>query len=163
MTSQTPSKLQEDRVMSEVDIVRKIYRDFAAGDAAAILAVFADDVEFRLAEGHPYRGSAHAWRGKDAVGKCFFAVAGPEWDAWSIGVDTVIEAVDAVVVEGRYAGLYKPTGRRLDVQVCHVWRFRGGRVASFHQYVDTARLRHVMGRDGDSAASAVKASGRRND
>jgi uncharacterized protein len=148
--------------MSELDIVRKIYRDFAAGDAAAILAVFADDIEFRLAEGHPYRGSADAWRGKEAIAKCFFAVAGAEWEGWSIDVDSAIDAVDAVVVEGRYTGLYKPTGRRLDVQVCHVWRFRGGRVASFHQYVDTARLRHVMGRDDESGASAVKASGRRN-
>ena len=39
---------------------------------------------------------------------------------------------------------YKPTGRHMDVQVCHVWRFRGGKVASFHQYVDTARLQGVM-------------------
>ena len=134
--------------MSELTIVRKIYRDFAEGDAAAILAVFDDDVEFRLAESHPYRGSAGAWRGKDAIAKSFFAVAGPEWDGWSIGIESAVEAVDAVVVEGRYTGLYKPTGRRMDVQVCHVWRFRNGRVASFHQYVDTARLRHVMGRDG---------------
>ena len=134
--------------MSQLDIVRKIYRDFAAGDAAAILAVFADDVEFRLAEGHPYRGSAGAWRGKDAIMKHFFAVAGPEWDGWSIGVESAIEAADVVVVEGRYTGLYKPTGRRMDVQVCHVWRFRGREVASFHQFVDTARLRHVMGRAG---------------
>lgn len=134
--------------MNKLDIVRKIYRDFAAGDAAAILAVFADDVEFQLAENHPYRGSASAWRGKDAIATKFFAVAGPEWDGWAIGVENAVEAPDAVVVEGRYTGLYKPTGRRMNVQVCHVWRFRGQRVASFHQYVDTARLRHVMGRDG---------------
>ena len=139
--------------MTDLDIVRKIYRDFAAGDAAAILAVFADDVEFRLAEGHPYRGSAGAWRGKDAVVKSFFAVAGPEWDGWSIDVESAVEAEGAVVVEGRYTGLYKPTRRPLDAQVCHVWRFRGQRVASFHQYVDTARLRHVMGRNGASEAS----------
>jgi len=139
--------------MSQLDTVRKIYRDFAAGDAAAILAVFADDVEFRLAEGHPYRGSAGAWRGKDAIAESFFAVAGPEWDGWSIGIESTVEAADAVVVEGRYTGLYKPTKRRLDVQVCHVWRFRGPRVASFHQYVDTARLRHVMGRDGAPGAA----------
>jgi ketosteroid isomerase-like protein len=63
--------------MNQVDIVRKIYRDFAAGDAAAILAVFADDVEFRLAEGHPYRGSGGAWVGKEAIATKFFAVAGP--------------------------------------------------------------------------------------
>ena len=139
--------------MSQLDTVRKIYRDFAAGDAAGILAVFADDVEFRLAEGHPYRGSAGAWRGKDAITESFFAVAGPEWDGWSIGIESTVEAADAVVVEGRYTGLYKPTKRRLDVQVCHVWRFRGPRVASFHQYVDTARLRHVMGRDGAPGAA----------
>ena len=133
--------------MSQLEIVRKIYRDFAAGDAAAIRAAFADDVEFKLAENHPYRGSAGAWRGKEAIAKNFFAVAGPEWDAWSIGVENAVEADDAVVVEGRYTGVYKPTGRSMDVQVCHVWRFHGQRVASFHQYVDTARLRHVMGRD----------------
>jgi len=138
--------------MNQLDVVRKIYRDFAAGDAAAILAVFADDVEFRLTESHPYRGAAGAWRGKDAIAKSFFAVAGPEWDGWKIGVEQTLEAADAVVVEGRYTGLYKPTRRRMDVQVCHVWRFRGDRVASFHQYVDTAALRRVMARDDAAAA-----------
>jgi uncharacterized protein len=136
--------------MKNIDTVRKIYRDFAAGDAAAILAVFADDIEFRLAESHPYRGSAGAWRGKQAIAEHFFAVAGPEWDGWSIGVEQTVEAADAVVVEGRYTGLYKPTGRRMDVQVCHVWRFSGTKVASFHQYVDTASLRRVMGRDAEA-------------
>jgi ketosteroid isomerase-like protein len=132
--------------MNRQETIRKIYRDFAAGDGAAILAALADDVEFRLAEGHPYRGPGGAWRGKDAVATEFLAVAGPEWDGWSIGVAAMIESADAVVVEGRYTGRYKPTGRPMDVQVCHVWRFRGGRVASFHQYVDTAALQRVMGR-----------------
>jgi len=138
--------------MTHIDTVRKIYRDFAAGDAAAILDVFADDVEFRLAEHHPYRGSAGAWRGKQAIAQEFFAVAGPEWQSWTIGVEQTVEAPDAVIVEGRYTGLYKPTGRRMDIQVCHVWRFRGNRVASFHQYVDTAALLRVMARDDAVAA-----------
>jgi uncharacterized protein len=138
--------------MKHSDVVRKIYRDFAAGDAAAILAAFADDIEFNLTEHHPYRGTAGAWHGKQAIAEHFFAVAGPEWDGWKIGVEQTVEAADAVVVEGRYTGLYKPTGRRMDVQVCHVWRFRGDRVASFHQYVDTAGLRRVMGRDGTTDA-----------
>jgi uncharacterized protein len=138
--------------MKHVDAVRKIYRDFAAGDAPAILDAFADDIEFKLAEHHPYRGTAGAWRGKQAVAQNFFAVAGPEWDGWTIGVDATVEADDAVVVEGRYTGLYKPTGRRMDVEVCHVWRFRGDRVASFHQYVDTAALRRIMARDDATAA-----------
>jgi ketosteroid isomerase-like protein len=132
--------------MAYTDIIRKIYRDFAAGDAAAILAVFDDDVEFRLAEGHPYRGTGGAWVGKPAIAQSFFAVAGPEWDGWSIHVLDVIEAASSVVVEGRYTGTYKPTGRLMDVQVCHVWRFHRDTVASFHQYADTAGLQWVMGR-----------------
>src|SRR5262245_31406541 len=138
--------------MKHADTVRKIYRDFAAGNAAAILDVFAEDVEFRLAEHHPYRGSKGAWRGKQAIANEFFAVAGPEWDGWTIGIEQTVEAGEAVVVEGRYTGLYKPTGRRMDVQVCHVWRFRGDHVASFHQYVDTAALRRVMAREDAVAA-----------
>jgi uncharacterized protein len=137
--------------MTHVDTVRKIYRDFAAGDAPAILAVFADDVEFRLAENHPYRGDQGAWHGKQEITQRFFAVAGPEWDEWTMNAEQTVEAADAVVVEGRYTGTYKPTRRRMDVQVCHVWRFRGNRVAVFHQYVDTAALRRVM-RDGAAAA-----------
>lgn len=134
--------------MRHTDVIRKIYRDFAAGDAAAILGAFADDVEFRLAEGHPYRGRAGAWLGKQAIIEKFFAVSGPEWDGWSIAIEQMLDANDAVVVEGRYGGTYKPTGNPMDAQVCHVWRFRGREVASFHQYVDTAALRRVMGRSG---------------
>lgn len=133
--------------MRQLETIRKIYRDFAAGDAAAILDAFEDDIEFKLTERHPYRSAAGAWHGKQAVVENFFAVAGPEWQDWNVTVEQAIEAPDAVVVEGRYGGVYKPTGRRMDVQVCHVWRFRGERVASFHQYVDTAGLRHVMGKD----------------
>jgi uncharacterized protein len=137
--------------MSNSNIVRQIYRDFAAGNAAAILEVFADDVEFRLAEGHPYRGSSGAWIGTDAVVANFFTVAGPEWDGWSIGVETILEAPDTVVVEARYTGTYKPTSRTMNVQVCHIWRFHDGKISSFHQYVDTAALQRVMGRQGGTS------------
>jgi ketosteroid isomerase-like protein len=143
--------------MKPIEVVRKIYRDFAGGDAAAILGVFTDDIEFKLAEHHPYRGPAQAWRGKQAIAQHFFAVAGPEWDGWTMGVEQTLEAGDAVIVEGRYTGLYKPTGRRMDIEVCHVWRFRGERVASFHQYVDTAALQRVMGRE-DAAGADVDAA-----
>jgi len=144
--------------MKPIDTVRKIYRDFAAGDAAAILATFADDIEFRLAENHPYRGAGGAWFGKQEIAQRFLAVAGPEWEGWTMNVAQTVEAADAVVVEGRYTGLYKPTRRRLDVQVCHVWRFRSDSVASFHQYVDTAALRRVMQRDGETLSGSAHRS-----
>jgi ketosteroid isomerase-like protein len=130
--------------MGKTELIRQIYRDFMTGNVGAILATFDADIEFRLAESHPYRGEDPPWRGKDAIVEKFFKVAAPEWDGWSIAVDATVEAEDAVIVEGRYHGIYKPTKRRMDVQVCHVWRFRGPAVTSFHQYVDTARLADVM-------------------
>jgi ketosteroid isomerase-like protein len=129
----------------KVDTIRRIYDDFAKGDARAILATFAKDIEFRLAEGHPYNPDSEAWIGGDAITKHFFEKAGAEWRNWTFTIRDVIETADAVVVEGRYSAVYEPTGRELDAQGCHVWRFRNGQITSFHQYVDTARVQHVMG------------------
>ena len=129
-----------------VETVKQIYDWFGRGDAEHILATFAPDVEFRLAEGHPYQPSGKAWIGKDDVVRNFFMKAGPEWQDWTVVLDAVHDLNDVVVSEGRYRGLYKPTGRTMDVQVCHVWTFRDGKITSFHQYLDSARLQEVMGR-----------------
>ena len=50
-------------------------------------------------------------------------------------------------MEGRYTGKYKPSGKSIDAQVCHVLHFREGKLSSFQQYVDTAQ-----GTDGDGQA-----------
>jgi uncharacterized protein len=136
---------EEVHVTANVALVKDVYEKFSHGDVASILARFEPDVEFRLAEGHPYQPSGQPWFGKDAVTQHFFMKAGPEWNGWSVVLGDVLETSDAVVVECRYAGLYKPTGKTLDVQVCHVWKLRDGRIRSFHQYLDTARLQAVMG------------------
>jgi len=127
------------------DAVKAAYDDFAAGNAQSLLSRFADDIEFRLAQGHPYQPTGQAWSGKQALVEHFLKRAGPEWENWTVEVRDLHELGDTVVVEGRYHGLYKPTGRRMDVQVCHVWRLRDGIVRSFHQYLDTAGLQDVMG------------------
>ena len=47
--------------------------------------------------------------------------------------------------EGRYSGTFKPTGKGMDTQFCHVWDVKDGKITRFQQYVDTAKLRDVMG------------------
>jgi ketosteroid isomerase-like protein len=132
--------------MTNVETVRYVYERFAQNDARSILATFDPNIEFRLAHGHPYSPDGQPWIGPDSVTRNFFMRAGSEWHGWSVAIDHIIETTNAVIVECRYGGLYKPTGRTLDVQVCHVWRFSdSGKITSFHQYVDTARLQHVMG------------------
>ena len=127
-------------------VVMAAYDDFGKGHVESLLARFADDVEFRLAEGHPYQPSGEPWIGKTALVEHFFKKAGPEWESWTVDAHDVHELGDTVVVEARYRGVYKPTGRRMDLQVCHVWKLRDGLVRSFHQYLDTGALQQLMGR-----------------
>jgi hypothetical protein len=42
--------------MNNVQTIEHVYEWFSAGNAPAILATFDPHVEFRLAQGHPYRG-----------------------------------------------------------------------------------------------------------
>jgi len=87
---------------TKIDTIRRIYDDFAKGDARAILAIFEDDIEFRLAEGHPYNPDGGSWIGGGAITENFFAKAGAEWRNWTFTINDVIETPDAVVVEGRH-------------------------------------------------------------
>jgi uncharacterized protein len=130
--------------MKRSEIVKHIYEHFAQGDVPSILATFDPNIEFRLAEGHPYRPEGRPWLGLDAVVKNFFMKAGGEWCGWRVVLEQILEIENAVVVECRYAGVYKPTGKTLDVQACHIWRFNLGKIVSFHQYLDTARLQDTM-------------------
>jgi len=86
--------------------------------------------------------------GRAEIVEHFFKKAGREWENCWIVTGGMVEAEGAVAVECRYDALYKPTGRALDAQVCHVWRLREGKVTSFHQYLDTARLQEAMGFGG---------------
>ncbi len=54
-------------------------------------------------------------------------------------------AGDSVIVEGRYTGTFKESGKNLDAQYCHVFTMRDGKLVNFQQFVDTAQLQEVMG------------------
>lgn len=131
--------------MSSLPLAEKLYADFARGDIPSVLAGFQPDVEWREAEGNPYQLDGKPWVGPQAVVEKLFMSIGSDWDGFSVNVGRLHDAGDHVVMEGRYTGTYKPTGQSLDAQVCHVLRFEGGKLASFHQYVDTAQLQRVIG------------------
>ena len=55
------------------------------------------------------------------------------------------DAGNSVIVEVRYTGTVKATGKSVDAQACHIWDVKDGKVTRFQQYVDTAKLWTVMG------------------
>ena len=130
--------------MSNVGFAKEIYGAFGRGDIPSVLAGFHPEIEWREAEGNPYQPNGAAWVGPQTVLEKLFKRLGSEWEGFALTVRTLHDAGEHVVMEGRYTGLYKPSGKSIDAQVCHVLRFRDGKLLSFQQYVDTGQMQTVM-------------------
>jgi ketosteroid isomerase-like protein len=131
-------------MMSDLQLAKDLYAAFARGDIPTVLAGFHPAIEWREAEGNPYQLDGAAWVGPQAVLEKLFMSLGSDWEGFAVNVGTLHDAGGHVVMEGRYTGKYKPSGKSLDAQVCHVLRFRDGKLSNFQQYVDTAQLQTVM-------------------
>jgi hypothetical protein len=94
--------------MSHVETVRHVCERFARGYAPAILPIFDERIEFRLAEGHPYQPPGEPWIGGTAITHNFFKRAGADWQPWTLRTDAVVETADTIALEGRSAALYQP-------------------------------------------------------
>jgi ketosteroid isomerase-like protein len=131
-------------MMSNVQVAKDTYAAFARGDIPTVLAGFHPEIQWREAEGHPYKPDGAAWIGPQAVLENLFMRIGSEWEGFTITARELHDAGEYVVMEGRYTGIYEPSGKSVDAQVCHVLRFRDGKLSSFQQYVDTAQMQAVM-------------------
>jgi ketosteroid isomerase-like protein len=133
-----------------VEIVRRSYEAFARGDLAAVTADMADEIVWEQAQGLPHGG---VYRGLDAVRRNVFEPLDRDWwDAFSATPEEVLDAGSDVVVLGRYRGVAKGTGRRLDVPFVHVWTLRDGKAVRFRQFLDTAGWNAALG--GSTSRSA---------
>ena len=131
--------------MDNVRLLRNLYEAFGRGDIPSVLGAMSSDIRWHQAEGNPYMPSGEAWVGPDAVLNSLFMKLGAEWDGFAVDPKSFHGAGDSVIVEARYSGTYKATGKSIDAQACHVWDVKDGKVTRFQQYVDTAKLHDVMG------------------
>ena len=118
----------------KLEVIRGVYESLAKGDVPSILAVLASDIEWKEADGFPYAGT---YLGREAVLEGVFMRLGTEWDSFSASPDEFLDAGDAVVVLGKYAGTYKGTGKSFVADFAHVWRVKDQTVVRFAQYVDS--------------------------
>lgn len=141
--------------MGNVETLKGGYDAFGRGDVPAVLAIFDPDMEWREAEGNPYKPDGGPWIGGDAIVQNLFMRLATEWDGFTVTTNAFHDAGDTIAVECRYTGAYKATGKSIDAQVCHVWKFRNGKAINFQQYVDTAQMQEAMGtRDAENTAAA---------
>jgi uncharacterized protein len=131
--------------MNNVQLLKNLYDAFGRGDIPTVLGAMSPDIRWHEAEGNPYMPSGEPWVGPDAVLNNLFMKLGAEWDGFAVHPRQFHDAGDSVIVEGRYIGTYKATGRSADMQFCHVWDIADGKVSRFQQHVDTAKFQDVMG------------------
>jgi ketosteroid isomerase-like protein len=136
-----------------IELVRAAYEAFSRGDIPGVFDTMDDDVQFVLAENSLYdRGTPYC--GKADIGGNMFARIGAEWDGFTIVIEALHDAGDVVVMQGRYRGTYKATGRQSNVQVVHIWTIRDGKLVRMQQYADTAAMREIAGQTASAAASS---------
>ena len=129
--------------MSSIEIVKRSYDAFARKDLAGVMADMHPEIEWQQAQGLPHGGTYH---GLDEVRHNIFEPLDVEWwDEFSAQPDEFLDAGGEVVVLGRYRGVAKETGKRLDVPFVHIWTLRGEQAVRFRQFLDTAGWVDALG------------------
>ncbi|HKI03266.1 MAG TPA: nuclear transport factor 2 family protein [Thermoanaerobaculia bacterium] len=123
--------------MSNLELVKDLYKAFGAGDRDRILEIFDPEIEWLQNEGFP-GGGRHT--GAETVLNDVFARFGREWETWQAVTDRWLDAGEAIVVLGEYRGTRRTTGKSMTAAFAHVYTLRGGRIVRFEQYADTVKV-----------------------
>ena len=114
--------------------VRATYEAFAKGDVATVLGAMDPKIDWREPATLPFEDQV----GPEAVAQNVFgALFEQHFDAFSVEPTEIFDAGDSVLATGVYRGTSK-TGKPLEADFVHVWRFGGdGKVTYFRTYTDT--------------------------
>jgi len=125
--------------------VEAFYAAMGSGDVPGIIASLDPKIVWNEAENFVYADQS-PYIGVQALLTGLFARLAGEWDGFSAVPEEIVDGGETVVALGRYGGIYKATGIKVDAQYTHVFRFKDGKIASFNQYTDTAQFKEVVSR-----------------
>ena len=127
--------------LSNVEIVKDLYKAFAAGNQERIREIFDPNIVWVQNEGFP-GGGVHT--GVEAIFSNVFGKLGREWEVWRTEPRRWLDAGDDVVVLGEYHGTHGTTGKSMQAAFAHVYSLSNGRVLRFEQYTDTVKVAEAV-------------------
>lgn len=104
-------------------------------------AALAPDARWTEAAGFPYAGT---YVGFEAVLEHVFKRLGSEWQDFTFKVEDYVAQGDKLFAYGNYQGIYKASGKPIDVRVAHLWTLKNGKVTHFEQFVDSHSVQLAM-------------------
>lgn len=126
-----------------VRTIQAAYAAFANNDPSVLFGAMAPDIQWYEAEGSPL-ADRNPYVGAQAIGEGVFGRLLGAIDGFTAAPIRFIDGGADVIVLGRYGGTMKQGGAKLDAEFCHVYRFEGDRIVSFHQYTDSAQWARLM-------------------
>jgi len=127
-------------VMTNVELVKQGYSNFASGNMEAVLATWDPELEWHECKGFPYVEGDGIYKGPEAVLTQVLAKIPELFDGFNIEVNEIFGADDKVVMQGYYCGTNRATGNSFKANATHVWTIKGGKSIRFFQAVDTATI-----------------------
>jgi ketosteroid isomerase-like protein len=124
---------------TNVAVAQIAYAAYARGDIPAVLEVLTPDVEWH-STGRPEDFPALGPRKGLAAVQDFFNTVGQHIQFSEFSPQEFYADRDKVFVLGHYTVMVKNTGRKFTSDWIHIFSFRGGRVAQFREFLDTAKL-----------------------
>ena len=125
--------------------IEALYSAMGRGDIPFMMANFDPRIVWNEAENFVYADHS-PYVGVETLLSGLFARLAGEWDGFAAVPHEIVDGGETVVALGRYGGVYKATGVKVDAQFVHVFRFKDGKVATFHQYTDTAQFKDAVSR-----------------
>lgn len=122
-----------------IEVINKLYENFAAGDVPNVLASMDPNIEWNEAEGNKY-ADGNPYNGPDAVLNGVFGRIMVEHEYFKLkDVELHEMSNNQVLATLRYDAKWKD-GQQYDAQVAHLWTLDDGKITAFQQYVDTKKL-----------------------
>lgn len=128
--------------MTNLDVVRELYRSFRERDYEAFLRLCSPDLEWIQNEGFP-RGSTK--RGAQTVVEQVFKTFNHDWENWRFDIEEYLDAGETIIVIGTYSGVHRGTGKSMRSPAAHVYDLADGKVTRFRQFTDTKVIWDAMG------------------
>jgi ketosteroid isomerase-like protein len=124
-------------------VIKGMYEAFGRGDVATILGLVTDDVDWASdtsSTAAPWYGVRH---GKGEV-QSFFESFGSTMEVEEFTPLTFAENEDSVFAVVRFRAKSRATGKALDMNLHHYFKFRDGQVCYYRGTEDTAQTEAVL-------------------
>jgi len=126
--------------MSNLNLLKQGYKDFAAGNVEAVVAIWQPDIVWKESTGFPFVKGDGTYIGAQAIIEGIFAKIPEVYDGFNIEITDFVDGGDKIVMVGYYKGIWKATGKKFKAHAAHAWTFKNGKASHFFQVVDTAEI-----------------------